>query len=187
MGSRTITASFSQNRYSEEVFKISQHLKKRSEGLSHAQEDSEVQEPPGFERIIDNHDKALAEDLSNNQGQERGLNGVAKHQARQSQDTDLSSKKYLQNPGKLLQQGLQQTKTSRSNKTAKNAHQYPEDTEDTTDSMIQIAEESLQVGELLGVRVVGNKKAAVARITAHLKTRKAQEKTTQDHSKQQKL
>jgi len=56
-------------------------------------------------------------------------------------------------------------------------------TNDTTESMIRLAHESLQVGELLGVRVVGNKKEAVARITNHLKQRKVQGRLNQAQPK----
>ena len=49
-------------------------------------------------------------------------------------------------------------------------------TNETTESMLRIAHESIQVGELVGVRVIGNKKGAIARITDHLKQRKAQER-----------
>jgi len=49
--------------------------------------------------------------------------------------------------------------------------------------MIKLAEESLQVGELLGVRVIGNKKAAVARITDHLKKSKAQGRISQKQNR----
>ena len=187
MGSRTITASFSQNGYSEELFKISQHLKKGAAGMSHSQEDSEVQAPPDFESIIGNKDKEMTVNSSKNQGQVIGLVGGLNNQSRKSQDTATSPGKHLHIPEKQLNQGsqqVQQVKTARKKKQASNVHHSSTESEGTTDSMIKLAEESLQVGELLGVRLVGNKKAAISRITDHLKKRKAQGKITQ---KQQQL
>ena len=181
-GSRTITASFSQNGYSEELVKVSQHLKKGTAGLPHTQEDSEVQAPPGFEKIIDNQVKEMNANLLNTQDQEFGVQGVAKDKTRQQRDTITSSEKHLKINEKQLNQGLQQTKTTRKKKPASkvsNVSHSPNESERTTGSMIQLAVESLQIGELLGVRVVGNKKAAVARITDHLKSRKAQGKIIQ--------
>ena len=181
-GSRTITASFSQNGYSEELVKVSQHLKKGTAGLPQSQEDSEVQAPPGFEKIIDNQVKEMNANLLNTQDQEFGVQGVAKDKTRQQRDTITSSEKHLKINEKQLNQGLQQTKTTRKKKPASkvsNVSHSPNESERTTGSMIQLAVESLQIGELLGVRVVGNKKAAVARITDHLKSRKAQGKIIQ--------
>jgi len=45
-------------------------------------------------------------------------------------------------------------------------------TEVTTDSLKQLAHESLQVGELLGVKIIGDYKAALSRITKPLKKNK---------------
>jgi len=49
--------------------------------------------------------------------------------------------------------------------------------------MLKLAQESIQVGELLGVQVIGDKKAAINRITEHLKKRKTQRKNSNKLSK----
>jgi len=186
MGSRTNTASFSQNGYSEELFKISQHLKMGTNGITHTQEDSEVQAPPGFEKATGNHDRESIEPFSKSQGQEDGLQGGGKNSTSKSQDTatqppGFETTRVIQE--KQLQQGHQQVRVSKSKKLAINVPQSSANTEETTASMIQLAEESLQVGELLGVRVIGNKKAAVTCITDHLKKRKAQGRISQKQHK----
>ena len=53
--SRTKTASLSQTDYSEELFKVSQHLRKAVNEVINAQEEMEVQAPPGFEKRTANH------------------------------------------------------------------------------------------------------------------------------------
>jgi len=171
-GSRTKTASFSQNGYSEELAKISQHLKRKSASLSHNQEESEVQEPPGFEKATSNQNTELNAKISNTQGQEAALKGERKTATRKSGGLTVNSEGHLY-------------QNTRKSKQISNVSHSPTESEGTTDSMVQFAEDSLQIGELVGVRVVGHKKAAIARITDHLKQRKIQKRTIQKQKEQQ--
>ena len=42
----------------------------------------------------------------------------------------------------------------------------------TTESMLKVANDALDIGELLGLKVIGNKENALKRITCSLKTQK---------------
>ena len=55
---------------------------------------------------------------------------------------------------------------------------------ETTESMIQLAEEALAVGELLGVKVISQKENAIKRITGTLKSSRVTRsmKAPQQHS-----
>jgi len=47
-------------------------------------------------------------------------------------------------------------------------------TVETSESLVRLAHEALQIGEILGVRVIGDKQAAISKITKPLKGKKAQ-------------
>ena len=48
----------------------------------------------------------------------------------------------------------------------------PLGSERTTDSILKIAKESLEVGELLGIKVIANKENALKKITKSLKSQR---------------
>ena len=41
----------------------------------------------------------------------------------------------------------------------------------TTESMVKIANEALEIGEVLGIKVIGNRESALKRITCSLKNK----------------
>jgi len=53
----------------------------------------------------------------------------------------------------------------------------------TSESLLNLAKESLQVGELLGVRVTGSVEAAISRITTPLKKLRKESKKTKETSR----
>ena len=53
----------------------------------------------------------------------------------------------------------------------------------TSESLIELAKKSLQIGELLGVRVIGDVDAAISRITTPLKKSRKQEKRSNKATK----
>jgi len=186
LGSRTNTASFSQNGYSEEIFKISRHSRRGTNGMVRIQEDKEAQAPPGFEKVNANHAMDSIDSIAKSRDNEDCLPGEEKDQRSKSQETDTEPPGFEATPEtreRQVQLGTKQKKSRKGKQLALNAHPSPSNTEETSESMLKLAEESLQVGELLGVRVIGNKKAAITRITDHLKKRKAQGRSSQNQHK----
>uniref|UniRef100_A0A7C9DJJ2 Uncharacterized protein n=1 Tax=Opuntia streptacantha TaxID=393608 RepID=A0A7C9DJJ2_OPUST len=57
-------------------------------------------------------------------------------------------------------------------------------TELTSESLKKLAQESLQIGELLGVKVIGDYKAALSRITKPLKKNKGKDSRIDQQSKE---
>jgi len=53
----------------------------------------------------------------------------------------------------------------------------------TSESLVNLAKESLQIGELLGVRVTGSVEAAISRITTPLKNLRKESKKTRKFSR----
>jgi len=49
-------------------------------------------------------------------------------------------------------------------------------TTETSESLVRLAHESLQIGEILGIRVIGNKQVAISRITKPLKKNRKTER-----------
>jgi len=58
-------------------------------------------------------------------------------------------------------------------KVSKEANSCESDSGKTTESMVKIANEALEIGELLGIKVVSHRKNAVKRITSSLKHRRS--------------
>ena len=57
----------------------------------------------------------------------------------------------------------------------------PLGSERTTDSILKIAKESLEVGELLGIKVIANKENALKRITKSLKSQRLTRSTHKEN------
>jgi len=174
--SKTRTVSFSQNDLSEELLKVSQKSRLAAIEVVKAQEE-EVQAPPGFGNITAKEAAGL---LRSSPKPKDKLDCV--------QSTDMGAHINSQNsleepPGfeKLKAERVDQRKSKSKHSRTRTGRQLGDSissssTNETTESMLRIAHESIQVGELVGVRVIGNKKGAIARITDHLKQRKAQER-----------
>ena len=160
---RTKTASFSQNGYSEELRKVSQHLKLLGKEMSHDESSQVSQPPPGFEVEHQENDshiqlgaKSDKDDAPIVEGEEiinshsfaiaPSDNRVSKQGQKDSNVVKASYKKAL----------LQVPSSSTS-------------TDSTSESLVRLAHESLKIGELLGVKVTGDFEAAVSRITKPLK------------------
>ena len=124
-GTKTKTASFSQNGYSEEIRKVNSHLRALGEDVSIDEDAQASQPPPGFEKKGIDHRKVLS--------------------------TPINYK------GALLQ-----------------GNASPSSLASTPSSLVKLAHESLQIGEMLGVKVIGNLDAAIARITEPLKKHRAE-------------
>ena len=104
-----------------------------------------------------------------------------------SKDTDTAPPGFEVNQGtKASAQPQKKTKSKqgRCESCSESIGPQTSSSNDTTESMLKLAQESIQVGEMLGVRIIGNKRAAVERITDHLKIRKAQRKKSSKLSKQ---
>ena len=170
--SRTKTVSFSQNDFSEELLKVSQKSRMATKEAINVQEDVEAQAPPGFEMRTANllSSSTPKDNLDRVQRKEKG--------------SDINSQNsHVEPPGfeKVKAKHVNQLKTKPIHKQTRTGRKLSDSissssTNGTTESMLKIAHEALQVGELLGVRVIGNKKEAVARITDHLKQRKIQKR-----------
>ena len=123
-GTRTKTASFSQNGYSEEIRKVNLHLSALGKEVSNDEASQVSQPPPGFENQMTAHTKSVS---TPNNYKEALLHGIP----------------------------LTSSPTS------------------SPDSLVKLAHNSLQIGELLGVKVIENLDTAISRITEPLKRNRA--------------
>jgi len=165
---RTKTASLSNNGYSEEMCKVRKLLSAKAAGVINAESSIDSQPPPGFEYTSQQHmscnhivDKSpipdkIVEDsccLDQNLAQERNEVQTLVDQV------DTASKGNFR-----IAKTLQQAATSSNS------------SDSTSESLKQLAQESLKVGEILGVKVIGSYEAAIARITKPLKKARGQKK-----------
>ena len=102
--------------------------------------------PPGFERPV-----------------AASVNGGGKELLNERQRTPAESRVTRSQLKKTMAQ------ESRKQRTSANRKQRTVASVETTDSMKQLAEEALKVGELLGVKVISHKANAIKRITDSLK------------------
>jgi len=136
----------------------------------------EVQAPPGFEKGNVNHGLDLIKSNSKSQGKLDCFQGKGKDSVSNSQNTATEPpgfEKAQENQETQVKTKPKQKQERKGRQSATRAPLSSSSTNETSESMVRLAQESLQVGELLGVRMIGDKKAAVARITDHLKKRKA--------------
>ena len=146
---RTPTASFSQNGYSEELIKVQQHLRKAAatKEVEQLSQQQNSQPPPGFEFDFEKNINL------ENHNEEKAA----------SCEQDSTTLQYLQS----------QQEVSKVSKVLnfKKALTQPtsSQTDSDSDSLVQLAHDSLKFGELLGVRVTGNVEAAISRIVTPLK------------------
>ena len=156
ISSRTKTASFSQIGNSEEIFKISRQLRKADKEKINAEREMVVQGA-----LVSSSQDTVSAPPGFEAAKVNKVNSQAQAKAQmESKQRRVGNRKETSTP-------------------------QSSNTNETTESMLRIAQESLQVGELLGVRVIGNKKVAVKRITDHLKETKAQRKSPVKLTKKQ--
>ena len=124
---RTKTASFSQNGYSEEICKVNLHLRALGDAVSNDEVSQVSQPPPGFEKYCIDHSTGVS---TPNNYKEALLQGISS----------------------------------------------PASPTSTLESLVKVAQDSLKIGELLGVKVIENLDAAISRITEPLKKTRAKAK-----------
>ncbi|KAJ8447085.1 hypothetical protein Cgig2_022814 [Carnegiea gigantea] len=156
---KTKTANFSQNGYSEKMFKITKWLS--SLGNSVAQAGSDIQAPPGFENILEPN---CSETIHLQQA-----------------STKISQPTRCEPPTRLgsVTQGIcvkrkerkGKNAVAKSNKVSLSRRSYISSNE-TSNNIHKLVRESFEIGKLLGVSVVENEKAVEARITKSLKKSK---------------
>lgn len=156
---KTKTANFSQNGYSEEMFKIT----KRPSTLENsvAQTGSDIQPPPGFENILEPN---YCETIHPRQAsRETAQPTSCEPPPRLGSATQGICVKRKERKGKKA--GAKSNKVSLSRRSYNSSNQ-------TSDSIHKLVRESIEIGKLLGVSVVANEKAAEVRITKSLKKAK---------------
>jgi len=178
LGLRTKTVSFSQYGYSVELFKVGQHL---STGIiSELNEESArvINQPPGFEAARVNsdsllpHSKPLGAEVST---QENGVDHSSQSTINAPPGfedvriTQVSPHKRMEPKQKRVDRRPASSKNTKAPLKVDSVS-----TNKTSESLVRLAKESLKIGRILGVRVIGNEQAAILRITKPLKIRKGQ-------------
>jgi len=149
--SKTRTVSFSQNDLSEELLKVSQKSRLAVKEVTKAQEE-EVHAPPGFGSRTAKDAVGL---LHSSPKPKEKLDSV------QSTDmgADINSQNSFEEPPgfeKLKEKRVNQLRTKSKHTRIRTGRRLGDSissssTNETTESMLRIAHESIQVGELLGV------------------------------------
>ena len=168
---RTPTVSFSQNGYSEEVFKVQQHLRKTSVTKEAEQSQSlhDSQPPPGFGFV--NEKEINLQQLT--EARQPMSKACLSHQQEVDEEclgtqSNSCCREFIeQDCANQLQQEEQEASKKLNFKKA--LTQTPESSNSSSESLVQLAYDSLKFGELLGVRVTGNVEAAISRIVTPLK------------------
>ncbi|KAJ8450691.1 hypothetical protein Cgig2_021163 [Carnegiea gigantea] len=150
--SRTKTACFSQNGYSEEIFKTTQHLYSLEANVEHKEPEINDKQPPGFERNDNDNHVLVFSPTKEINVPPPGFESVV---------TPSTSKKV---PRRNLQ--VIDRRVTRSQK--KLANPYSSSSQDISETLIKLAKESLEVGKLLGMVVIDKEEAALGRITNKL-------------------
>jgi len=154
---RTKTASFSNNGYSEEMWKVRQHLNTKAAQDFNEDSSTDSQPPPGFEFTTQQH----VQDT------------IVEDSCCQIQDSGRVRNKVQTYVDQVNTAGKGNSKTAKSLLQATTSSNH---SESTSESLKQLAHESLEVGEILGVKVIGSYKAALSRITKPLKKARGQKK-----------
>ena len=168
-GTRAKTTSFSQNGYSEEIRKVSQHLKIMGKEVSHDGSSQVSQPPPGFEFEYQKHDShiQLADKSFNEVAPLVGSEAIIN-----SHPTASAPSKYengFKSRGSNKDQKVNSVVKTSYKKALLHVPSSSTSTDSTSESLVKLAHESLQFGKLLGVRVTSDYKAAVSIITKPLK------------------
>jgi len=181
---KTKTVSFSQNGYSEELLKVNQHLSalETREEQEESQNDSTTMPPPGFE-------SGKAKDNSNHNVQTEPISKDIEGQLRvaekvsSDQSNSLGSQRCVGEHKTVDSQPNTGSLPHRPSYKKILLHSNSESSSSTPESLVKLAKESLQVGELLGVRVTGSVEAAISRITTPLKQLRKKSKKTRKTSR----
>jgi len=181
---RTKTVSLSQNGYSEELRKVNQHLRALGNRVEQeeSQKDSSNMSPPGFEsgktRVNSNIDVQVENENKFTAGQLR-----ENEKALSDQTHSLGSQKCA---GKSQDSESPQITGSSSHRPSYKKillQSNAESLSSTPESLVKLAQESLQIGELLGVRVTGSVEAAISRIITPLKQLRKKNKKAKRNSR----
>jgi len=182
---RTKTVSFSCVGDSEEVYKARRHIKHlTAQGANDEVNEGSFsisQPPPGFEFesqspplvVTDrtNNERSLrSEDLDNHHNERTKVKDYKRallNEQHCSKHTQLGSENINKDNGQGLQQVQDPSNT----------------TEETSESLKQLAHESLQVGEILGIKVIGDYEAALSRITKPLKKNRSKKRVMQNEDR----
>lgn len=189
--SRTKTACFSQNDFSEEMLKLSHHLCHRGTpavsqqmasedeegkleaGGSQDKQNEKVSPPPGFGNQEPEHPLGFESTAANRPGRnKRGVVGgeyvsVEPPPGFEEVGTVKLPKKNPRRQHQSTARRLTRSQTKLGNNSSP----------DTTESMKKLAEEALRIGEILGVKVIAKKGNAIKRITDSLKEDKRKRST----------
>ena len=158
--SRTKTACLSQNGFSEEVVKISEHLSPLGDEPAHKLLEIEVIEPLGFEKnVFVNSSDAMAAEAIKCLGNDIHSLERSRVQIQQNKH-ELAQPPGFTTPRAANHEGMEKKKT---------INNKVESTTSTSESMLQLAQDSLNLGETLGLSVVKGKDVATRRITRSLK------------------
>jgi len=173
---RTKTASFSNNGYSEEMWKVRHHLNTKAAQEFNVDSSIDSQPPPGFEFTTQQHmpcnhtvDKSPIQDT------------IVEDSSLQIQDSARVRNKVQTYVDQVNAAGKGNSKDA---KTLLQATTSSNSSESTSESLKQLAHESLKVGEILGVKVIGSYEAALSRITKPLKKARGQKKCSNNPASQ---
>ena len=171
---KTKTVSFSCVGDSEEVYKARRHKRHLAAQDVNEGSLSISQPPPGFEfesqysPLVDidqtNNERVIPSEDSENYHTDRVKVKDYKRALLKEQHCSKYIQPDLENANKNKGQGLLQEPALSNN------------TEVTSESLKQLAHESLQLGEILGVKVIGDYGAAISRITKPLKKNRSKKR-----------
>jgi len=140
------------------------------------------QPPPGFE-----FERSTINDLYEVQLKPVSGSRVKHTEVTRKPTQDHSTTPEIQGQEEILSRKLSPVKTQgiQTNNSYKEAllNDQSEASSSTSESLIELAKKSLQVGELLGLRVTGDVEAAISRITTPLKKSRKQGKRSKKNSK----
>jgi len=165
---RTKTASFSNNGYSEEMWKVRHHLNAKAAQEFNVEAPTDSQPPPGFEFITQKH-KPCNHTVEKSPIQDT----IVEDSCCQNQTSERVRSKVQTYVDQVITAGKGNSKAA---KTLQQAPTASDSSDSTSESLKQLAHESLKVGEILGVKVIGSYEAALSRITKPLKKARGQKK-----------
>ena len=172
---RTKTVSFSCIGDSEDLYKSRKHCRTLAAQDTNDGSSQVSQPPPGFEFESQNYP---VEDNSQT-SKEQGFLSETSEQNQTAETNKL--KDYKQALLKSINCSELDQNRCEANYTKKSQRQVQEpasskETGETSESLKKLAHESIQIGEILGVKVTGDYEAAISRITKPLKKNRSKEK-----------
>ena len=173
-----------------ELFKVTQHLRRVVNEEINVQEEMEDQAPPGFEKGNAHHGLDSLTSKSNPQGKLDCSQKKEKDSVSDSQNTVTKAPDCLSPPGSERVRddnvepppGFEVFGNKSSKKNPRRQHQSMErrvtrsqkqveknSSQVTSESIIKLAKESIEIGNLLGLKVIDKEEAAIRRIINSLK------------------